>query len=158
MISIILQITQTENQERGAVPSCKDLQSSRPCVTSDTHWETTISWHLWRQDSAGHSTPRTATETLERLEQHLDWEPYSTANTHSLPSSPLGPRTPCIWRRKPKGSQGVYAVVHQYQGITQQLVNAKSRLAKKNLTITRLELVAGHMAVNLTTNVQEHLA
>ena len=51
-------------------------------------------------------------------------------------------------------SCAVYAVVHQEQGITQQLVCAKSRLAKRDLTIPRLELIAGHMAVNLVTNVQ----
>ena len=55
-------------------------------------------------------------------------------------------------------SAAVYAVVHQSQGTTQQLVCAKSRLAKKNLTIPRLELIAGHMAANLVTNVQEALA
>ena len=31
---------------------------------------------------------------------------------------------------------------------------AKARLAKQNLTIPRLELVGGHMAVNLVTNVE----
>ena len=36
----------------------------------------------------------------------------------------------------------------------QGLVVAKSRLAKTNLTIPRLELVAGHMAVNLAVNVR----
>lgn len=51
-------------------------------------------------------------------------------------------------------SAAVFAIVHQDQGVTQQLVCAKSRLAKKNLTIPRLELVTGHMAVNLVTNVQ----
>lgn len=55
-------------------------------------------------------------------------------------------------------SAAVYAVVHQEQGLTQQLICAKSRLAKKNLTIPRLELVAGHMAVNLITNVQAALS
>ncbi len=48
----------------------------------------------------------------------------------------------------------VYAVVRQADGTTQGLVCAKSRLAKRNLTIPRLELVAGHMAVNLVDNVQ----
>ncbi|KAL9976252.1 hypothetical protein ACROYT_G013529 [Oculina patagonica] len=55
-------------------------------------------------------------------------------------------------------SAAVYAVVHQDQGLTQQLICAKSRLAKKNLTIPRLELIAGHMAVNLITNVQAALS
>ena len=37
-----------------------------------------------------------------------------------------------------------------YQG----LVASKARLAKEGLTIPRLELVAGHMAVNLAINVE----
>ena len=48
----------------------------------------------------------------------------------------------------------VYAVVQQESGTVQDLVAAKSRLAKTNLTIPRLELVAGHMAVNLAVNVE----
>ena len=51
----------------------------------------------------------------------------------------------------------VYAVVHLGEIVTQQLVCAKSRLAKKNLTIPRLELIARHMSVNLVTNVQAAL-
>ena len=51
----------------------------------------------------------------------------------------------------------VYTVVHKDQGVTQQLVCAKSRLAKKNLTIPRLELVTGHMAMNLIANIQAAL-
>ena len=48
----------------------------------------------------------------------------------------------------------VYAVVEQEQGTTQGLVCSRSRLAKKNLTIPRQELVGGHMAVNLVSNVE----
>ncbi|XP_028393616.1 uncharacterized protein LOC114517961 [Dendronephthya gigantea] len=48
----------------------------------------------------------------------------------------------------------VYAVVRQENGTSQGLVCSKSRLAKRNLTIPRLELVAGHMAINLVTNVR----
>ena len=51
----------------------------------------------------------------------------------------------------------VYAVVQQESGTVQDLVAAKSRLAKTNLTIPRLELVAGHMAVNLAVNVRNAL-
>ena len=39
--------------------------------------------------------------------------------------------------------------------ITQGLVAPKSRLAKQELTIPRLELMSGHMAVNLMTNVHK---
>ena len=51
----------------------------------------------------------------------------------------------------------VYAVVKQDDGVAQNIVTAKSRLAKRGLTIPRLELVAGHMAANLITNVQQAL-
>ena len=43
----------------------------------------------------------------------------------------------------------VYAVVMQASGVSQGLITAKSCLAKQGLTIPRLELVSGHMAVNL---------
>ncbi len=51
----------------------------------------------------------------------------------------------------------VYAVVHQARGVTQGLVTAKARLAKKELTIPRLELVSGQMAANLLDNVKKVL-
>ncbi|XP_078368252.1 uncharacterized protein LOC144652094 [Oculina patagonica] len=58
-------------------------------------------------------------------------------------------------------SQGVcaavYAVVGQESGTTQGLITSKSRLSKQNLTIPRLELVAGHMAANLAVNVRDAL-
>ena len=44
----------------------------------------------------------------------------------------------------------------QASGVTQGLIAAKSRLAKKS-PIPRLELMSGHMAVNLSTNVQAAL-
>ena len=49
----------------------------------------------------------------------------------------------------------VYAVVRQEDGVTQDLVCSKARIAKLNLTIPRLELISGHMTVNLTTNVRQ---
>ena len=51
-------------------------------------------------------------------------------------------------------SAAVYSVVEQDQATTQGLLCAKARLAKQNLTIPRLKLVAGYMAVNLVTNVE----
>ena len=51
----------------------------------------------------------------------------------------------------------VYAVVVQELGVNEGLVAAQVRLAKKGLTIPRLELVSGYMAVNLLTNVTEAL-
>ena len=49
----------------------------------------------------------------------------------------------------------VYAVVQQPSGSNQGLVAARSRLAKPQTTIPRLELLAAHMAVNLVKNVKE---
>jgi hypothetical protein len=46
---------------------------------------------------------------------------------------------------------------NQPSGTTQTLVAAKSRLAKRNLTIPRLELTGAHMAVTLLTNVRQAL-
>ena len=47
----------------------------------------------------------------------------------------------------------MHAVVTQPSGTTQQLVAAKSRLAKRNLSVPRLERVAAHLATNLLVNV-----
>ena len=49
----------------------------------------------------------------------------------------------------------IYAVVQQGEVKTQGLVCAKSHLAKQNLRIPRLELVAAHMATNLVSNVEK---
>ena len=51
----------------------------------------------------------------------------------------------------------VYAVVQQHSVVTPGLVAAKARLTKEDLTIPRLELVAGHMAANLLTSVRDAL-
>ena len=53
------------------------------------------------------------------------------------------------------GTAAVYAVVQQESGVRQGLVAAKARLAKQGLTIPRLELVSGHIAANLLTNVHD---
>ena len=54
-------------------------------------------------------------------------------------------------------SATVYAVVQQGDNTTQCLVCSKSRLAKKNLSIPRLELVAAHMTSNLVSNVERSI-
>ena len=48
----------------------------------------------------------------------------------------------------------VGAVTKQENGTTQGIVSLKSQLVKKGLSISRLELVAGHMASNLVTNIE----
>ena len=47
--------------------------------------------------------------------------------------------------------------MRQRSGTTQQLVAAKSRLAKEGLTIPRLELISARMTTNLVKNVQNAL-
>ena len=51
----------------------------------------------------------------------------------------------------------VYAVVHQYSSTSQGLVTVKARLAKKGLTIPRLELVSINVAANLVNSVRNAL-
>ena len=51
----------------------------------------------------------------------------------------------------------VYVVVRQESGTTQRLVAPKACLAKGVLSIPHLELVAGHMATNLLTNMRNAL-
>ena len=46
-----------------------------------------------------------------------------------------------------------YAVVYQPNKVSQSLITSKSRLAKKNILIPRLELIAAHMSSNLADNL-----
>ena len=52
-------------------------------------------------------------------------------------------------------SAAVYAAASQPSGNSVRLVAAKARLGKQGLTIPRLELLSGHMAMNLILNVKE---
>ena len=51
----------------------------------------------------------------------------------------------------------VYAVTQQPSGYSVGVIAARSRLAKKDTTIPRLELVSSHMAANLLENVKDAL-
>ena len=51
----------------------------------------------------------------------------------------------------------VYSVVHQEGGVTTSLEAKKSRLAKKSMTVPRLELIRAHMSTNLVINVKNAL-
>ena len=55
-------------------------------------------------------------------------------------------------------SAAVYAIVHQKSGSNVELLVAKSRLAKKDLSIPRLELVAGHLVANMLESTTTALA
>ena len=47
-----------------------------------------------------------------------------------------------------------YAVVYQPNKVSQSLITSKSRLAKKNISIPRLRLIASHMSSHLAGNVK----
>ena len=47
-----------------------------------------------------------------------------------------------------------YAVIYQTNKISQGLITSKSRLAKRNLTISRLELTVAKMSANLSQNIK----
>ena len=55
-------------------------------------------------------------------------------------------------------SAAVYTVIKQGDVLSQGLLCSSSRLAKRNLTIPRLELVSAHMATNLLHNVRQALS
>ena len=50
-----------------------------------------------------------------------------------------------------------YAVICQPNEISQGLITSKSKLAKRNLTIPRLELIAAQMFANLSQNIKNAL-
>ena len=52
----------------------------------------------------------------------------------------------------------VYTVTKQPSGMTQLLLASKARLAKRGMTIPRLELVAAHMAANIVNNTSKALS
>ena len=54
-------------------------------------------------------------------------------------------------------SAALYAVVKQGEQQEQSLLVSKSRIAKEDLIVPRLELVAAHMVANLLENVQKAL-
>ena len=51
-----------------------------------------------------------------------------------------------------------YAVIYQPNEISQGLITSKSKLAKRNLTIPRLELIAAQMSANLSQNIKNALS
>ena len=51
----------------------------------------------------------------------------------------------------------LYIIVYQDSGISKGLLTSKSRLAKKDQTIPRLELIAVHMGANLLENARSAL-
>ena len=96
-------------------------------------------WTLWEQSLPNKvEIPRSLVKHQEEIEA-IDLHAFGDASGRGV-------------------SSVVYAVTEQPSGTNQGIVASKSRLAKKGLTIPRLELVAGHMSTNLLHNVKESLS
>jgi hypothetical protein len=95
-------------------------------------------WSTWEQSLPDHvGAPRSLVKTQEPIEQ-IELHAFGDASGQGVAAT-------------------VVAVVRQGSGESKGLVASKSRLAKKNLTIPRLELVSAHMASNLVDNVLQAL-
>ena len=116
----------------------------RDCCDAKLPWdnklpnELEVRWSTWENNLPDHvRTPRTLAKHQEAINE-IELHTFGDASGKGVAAT-------------------VIAVVRQASGTSQDLVAAKSRLAKKNLTIPRLELVSAHMATNLVHNVREAL-
>ncbi|XP_068757909.1 uncharacterized protein [Montipora capricornis] len=133
-------------------------------------------------DPLGIASPTMLVEKLlyrEICESRLPWDEKVSDRmgqewlkfVRSLPNKVEVSRSPARFREPVEGvvlhafgdtsgsgiSSAVYAVIIQASGVSKGFIAAKSRLAKKNPTIPRLELVAAFMAANLADNVRTAL-
>ena len=107
-------------------------------------WDSTLSKHLVKKWQKWESQLPCLVEIPRALPRSQ--EPIHEISLHSFGDA------------SGKGvAAAVYAVVSQSTKTYQGLVASKARLAKEGLTIPRLELVAGHMALNLVINVESAL-
>ena len=115
----------------------------RSACDSKIPWDGTLpeplqkKWKLWNETLQSYTIPRSLAPYHQPI-QEITLHGFGDASSNGV----------CAV---------VYAVVKQEDGVTQGLVCSKSRIAKRNLTIPRLELISGHMTVNLATNVQQAL-
>ena len=158
-ISVILKNDQNKTTKRGVLSHLAKVydplglaspttlvgkQLYRDICDSKIAWDTQLPrpllkrWKAWNTSLTGNLTVSRAKAPHRQPILHLTLHAFGDASAKGVCAA-------------------VYAVVEQAQGVTQQLVCAKSRLARKNMTIPRLELIAGHMAVNLVTNAQAAL-
>ena len=156
MISVILQTTQTGTTKRGVLSHLAKIYDPLGLVLP-----VMLTGKQLYRDICDDKIPWDTQLPGPRLKRWKDWNSTLTENltvsrTLVPYHKPISSLTLLAFgNASTKGvSAAVYAIVHQDQGATQQLVCAKPRQSKKNLTIPRLELVAGHMAVNLVTNAQ----
>ena len=108
-----------------------------------TRWDQQLSeamfqkWNKWNNLLEKTVVPRVFSQQRKKIEV-IDFHGFIDAST-------IG------------ATAALYAVICQLSGTSQGLEGAKSRLAKKNLTLPRLELVAMHMAPNLCKNIKDSL-
>ena len=96
------------------------------------------SWVRWEEKLSSHVTVPQSLAAHQEDIQAIELHAFSDASGKGVAAA-------------------VYTVVVQEKGVNQVLVSSRARLAKKGLTIPRLELVSGHMAVNVLSNVSEAL-
>ena len=97
-----------------------------------------VRWLKWEQSLPDEITVRRPIAPYQQPVLSFELHVFGDASTHGVGAA-------------------VYSVVRQEDGVTQTLVAAKARLAKRDLTVPRLELVSAHMATNLVVNVSKAL-
>ena len=106
--------------------------------------------------SLGRSPTRRLGSEVEALGERLARENSGHTSVFTQTRTNQCSGAPCVWRRKRTWCRSGRVVVRRDSGTTQGLV-AKARLGKQRLTIPRLELVEGHMAVNSVANIRRVL-
>ena len=113
----------------------------REACENKVSWDTALPDKLVKLWDKWESTSPTRVSTKRSLVSYR--EPVDAVELHAFGDASGG-----------GVATAVYAVVSQESGVTQGLIAAKSRLAKQGLTISRLELVAGHMTSNMVDNAR----
>ena len=140
-LSVVLSKEEVQSSKRGALGklartydplgliapvTLEGKQINRDICESQRSWDAPLDeslqkrWQKWEEETPSEYTvPRSITSHQEEIKS-VELHAFSDASMTGA---------------------AVYSVVHQPSGSCQQLVAAKSRLAKKSLTIPRLELV-----------------
>ena len=150
------------HEERYSRKDGENLRSPWSSISINLNWENPLPRRLRSSNCLGCTPYRELPSTLQQR-----WLKYE----RNLPCQVTVPRSLAKPEEPIKSielhafgdasgigvSAAVYAIVQQPSSVSSGLVTAKSRLAKKGLTIPSLELVSGHMATNLVHNVKESL-
>ena len=97
-----------------------------------------IRWQMWEQSLLAEVTIRRPSAPYQQPVISAELHVFGDAWTYGVGAA-------------------VYSVVRQEDWITQTLVAAKTRLAKRELTVPRLELVSAHRATNFVISVRNGL-